>query len=202
MENLKIEQLIKLDSPALTAIIDCWKDYDKSTVIISIAELKHRDYEIKKNISSKMENFYKNYKIDDYDDVLNEILTVNGYKSYFEYRKNTISSIKKENNKSFIIASPDKILSAGKSLKIVVYSSITLMLCIIIGIFILFNTNSSKTLKNTYIFIGLISFVLNIVTLASIYNAGDSLENSVKINTNQNDLENDLESNNSKTPSF
>lgn len=200
MENLRMEQLIKLDGPALIAIIDCWKDYDKTTVIISITELKHRNYKINKNILNKLENFYKNYKIDDYNDVLNEILIDKGCKSYVDYRKNIVEFIKKDKKEFFIIGSPNKILSAGKSLKMVVYSSLTIMTCVIIGILIIFNTNSTKTLKNTYIFIGIASFILNIIILASIYNAGDNLENSVKIN--QNDVDNDLENNESKTPSF
>jgi hypothetical protein len=183
MENLRIEQLIKLDSPTLTSVIDNWKDYDKTKVIISIIELKFRSYELNKNILNKLENFCKNYDINDLDNETIKIIRDNGFADYLEYRKNIIEINNKSESEFYIIESPNKILKAGKSLKIVVYSYMILMACSITGILIVINTNNAETIRNTYITIGFVSFLLNIIILVSLFEAGDNLENSVKINS-------------------
>ena len=172
-----------MDSPTLTSVIDNWKDYDKTKVIISIIELKFRSYELNKNILNKLENFCKNYDINDLDNETIKIIRDNGFADYLEYRKNIIEINNKSESEFYIIESPNKILKAGKSLKIVVYSYMILMACSITGILIVINTNNAETIRNTYITIGFVSFLLNIIILVSLFEAGDNLENSVKINS-------------------
>ncbi len=202
MENLRTEELIKLDSPALTAIIDCWKDYNKNNIIITIVELKHRNYELNKNLLNKVENFLNHNNIEDFENELSKIITDKGFSNYTEYRKKIISDLNNYKNKFYEIKSPEKISSAGKSLKIMFYCSSILILCFFIGLLVVFNTNSAKTLKNTYIFIGFASVILNIIILVSLYNAGDNLENSVKISDKEVSSEENKINPEQKKPSF
>ena len=214
MKNLKIEELIKYDTPALTSIIEYWKDYETETVLLSIAELNRREYKLPENILKKQNLFFNNNNISNLEETLKIYFKekgVNSYKEYFNnkfpnlnYKIKNNGGIRTASNKNieYIISNPTNISSAGKSLKAIVYSSLILMGCFFIGLLIAFNTNNTKTLRNIYVFIGFASIILNIIILVSLYNAGDSLENSVKINPNQVDVDNDLENNEPKTPSF
>ena len=74
--------------------------------------------------------------------------------------------------------------------------------CFFIGLLVAFNTSSAKTLKNTYILIGFASIILNIIILVSLYNAGDNLENSVKISDKEENLEENKINSEQKKPSF
>ena len=214
MKNLKIEELIKYDTPALTSIIEYWKDYETETVLLSFAELNRREYKLPDNILKKQNLFFNNNNISNLEETLKIYFKekgVNSYKEYFNnkfpnlnYKIKNNGGIRTASNKNieYIISNPTNISSAGKSLKAIVYSSLILMGCFFIGLLIAFNTNNTKTLRNIYVFIGFASIILNIIILVSLYNAGDSLENSVKINPNQVDVDNDLENNEPKTPSF
>jgi hypothetical protein len=68
--------------------------------------------------------------------------------------------------------------AAGKSLKNIVYTAILLILCATVGIFISFTSSDLETKKNTYIFLGIVSLICNLLILSSLYSAGDHLENS------------------------
>ena len=68
--------------------------------------------------------------------------------------------------------------AAGKSLKNIVYTAIILILCATVGIFISVNSSDLETIKNTYIFLGIVSLICNLLILSSLYSAGDHLENS------------------------
>jgi hypothetical protein len=214
MKKLKIEELIKYDAFALTSIIEYWKDYETETVLLSIAELNRREYKLPENILKKQNLFFNNNNISNLEETLKiyfEEKGVNSYKEYFNnkfpnlnYKTKNNGGIRtnSNNNIEYIIANPTNISSAGKSLKAIVYSSLILMGCFFIGLLVAFNTSSAKTLKNTYILIGFASIILNIIILVSLYNAGDNLENSVKISDKEENLEENKINSEQKKPSF
>ena len=57
MKSKSLREVVLTDSPALTAVISYWKEYDKDSVILSFLELKRRNYEIKGNIEKKLTDF-------------------------------------------------------------------------------------------------------------------------------------------------
>lgn len=85
---------------------------------------------------------------------------------------------KVEINSSDIFLKSSGINAAGKSLKNIVYIAIILILSTTIGIFISISSRDLDTIKNTYIFIGIVSLICNILILYTLYIAGDHLENS------------------------
>jgi hypothetical protein len=68
--------------------------------------------------------------------------------------------------------------SAGTSLKNIVYAAILLIFFTTIGIFISVSSTDPETIKNTYLFLGVVSLICNISILYNLYSAGDHLENS------------------------
>ena len=68
--------------------------------------------------------------------------------------------------------------AAGKSLKNIVYAAILLILFTTIGIFFSVSSKDPETIKNTYLFLGIVSLIFNISILYNLYSAGDHLENS------------------------
>ncbi|MBP6038727.1 MAG: hypothetical protein KA523_00855 [Flavobacterium sp.] len=201
MKNLKIEELIKYDTPALTSIIEYWKDYETETVLLSFAELNRREYKFNEKLIIFQNEFCNNRNIETIENGLNLFLYSKGYNLYIDYYQESIKPIQKNNSK-FILTYPEKIQEAGKSLKAIVTTTLFLIVCLVIGFFIIYNAKSIDTLKNTYIFIGIATLILNIIILINLFYAGDSLENSVKINPNQDDMDCFLEDNEPKTPSF
>ena len=89
-----------------------------------------------------------------------------------------LSDILSEINSSDNSLEISGINAAGKSLKNIVYTAIILILCATVGIFISVNSSDLETIKNTYIFLGIVSLICNLLILSSLYSAGDHLENS------------------------
>ena len=81
-------------------------------------------------------------------------------------------------NSSNISLKKSGISAAGKSLKNIVYAAILLILFTAIGIFISVSSKDPETIKNSYLFLGIVSLICNISILYSLYLAGDHLENS------------------------
>ena len=81
-------------------------------------------------------------------------------------------------NSSNITLKKSGINAAGKSLKNIVYAAILLILFTTIGIVISVSSKDPETIKNTYLFLGIVSLIFNISILYSLYLAGDHLENS------------------------
>jgi hypothetical protein len=81
-------------------------------------------------------------------------------------------------NSSNITLQTSGINAAGKSLKNIVYAAVLLILFTTIGIFVSVTSKDPETIKNTYIFLGVISLICNTSILISLYSAGDHLENS------------------------
>jgi hypothetical protein len=201
MKNLKIEELIKYDTPALTSIIEYWKDYETETILLSIAELNRRNYNFNEKLIIFQNDFCNKRNIETIENGLNLFLNSKGFNLYTDYYQECIKPIN-ENNSNFILAYPEKIQDAGKSIKAIVKTTLFLIVCLVVGFFVIYNAKSIDTLKNTYVFIGIATLILNIIILINLFYAGDSLENSVKINPNQDDMDSFLEDNKPKIPSF
>ncbi len=80
----------------------------------------------------------------------------------------------------------EKINKAGRAIKSIVYISVLMFCFLIIGLIIIFNSIDINIIKSTYIGLGLIFLILNLLILIRIYEAGDNLEN---VKTNQQDIE-------------
>jgi len=83
-----------------------------------------------------------------------------------------------------LVINPINIIVAGKSLKRVVYVVAIMIVCIVIGWIVTSGLKNMDTIKNTYMILGLVGLVCNVIILIQIYSAGDNLENSVS-NNNQ-----------------
>ena len=59
----------------------------------------------------------------------------------------------------------EKIVQAGKAIKAIFTTVLLLIFCFAIGILVATNSTDSDTIKNTYILIGILSLILNIVVL-------------------------------------
>lgn len=65
--------------PEITAIIDYWKDFDRETIIVAFYELKYRDFNLDKKLTSRIDEFCFFYKLSDIE---------KGYESFYKIRKN------------------------------------------------------------------------------------------------------------------
>jgi hypothetical protein len=98
-----------------------------------------------------------------------------------------------------------KIIQAGKAIKAIFTAVLSLIICFIIGVLVVTNSTDLDTIKNTYIFIGILGLILNIFVLYNLYEAGDNL---VNVNllpkgvANYNSIIADLNVNNSRTGKF
>lgn len=181
MKNITIEELKNYNNPRLTTVIENWEDYNSESVLLAFAELGRRGYQI--DTSDDILKFKR---------CLSEYLIEKGVKSYEDFLNENFPKLILDKNKKLIgnksvlrIDNPKYIASAGKSLKIVVYSFLLLIACSFIGLFIIINTHDTETQKNLYVFLGFTSFILNIVILVSLHNAGDNLEKAVVINSSE-----------------
>lgn len=71
--NLLRNELNK-DTPALTHVINYWRDFNPNVVIIAYTELKRRDYSIGDKLESKINKLCETYNIPDIDKLINEKL--------------------------------------------------------------------------------------------------------------------------------
>lgn len=85
MEILTHKQIIYLDSLALTAVIDFWKDYDPKSVLLAYAELKRRNYAIPERLLKRQSEFCTKNNYNNIDTFLNTYLEEIGYNTYEEY---------------------------------------------------------------------------------------------------------------------
>ena len=85
MKSKSINEIVSLDSLAITAIISYWKDYDKTTVIISYLELQRRKFILDSSVEKKLNEFCRKQNgsleelINEYkngEDINSEIQTV------------------------------------------------------------------------------------------------------------------------------
>ena len=185
MKTRNINEIHRTDSLSLTSIIEYWKDYDTNSVILAYAELKRRNYPVQKMLQKKQIQICDKNNVANFEDLINLFLKENQLNSYEEFIENEIVSI--QNAKSsekilkikYAVNDPSNIILAGKAIKNVVYTTLILITIAVIAFLIVSSSTDIKTIKNTYISIGLLSLICNIIIMFQLYSAGDSLEKSV-----------------------
>ncbi len=80
-------QAIKnLDTPALTSMIEYWKDYESNDVLIAYAELNYRNYEnLNIKFKKKLKEFSSKFNHSDINSFLTAFLLVNDCNNYEEF---------------------------------------------------------------------------------------------------------------------
>ena len=185
-----------MDSLALTSVLDYWKDYDPTSVLLAYGELKRRDYGIPESLSKKQNQFCEKYSAPNIEDFLNTSMKEIGFNSYEEYfykefperalteaqrkekEEKKIEEKELKNNSSAI--NPSNIVSAGKALKSVVSVTLLMIVIAVIGIFIAGSSEDLQTIQNTNAFVGVSILLCNIIILFQLYSAGDNLVKSTE----------------------
>ncbi|MSP70358.1 MAG: hypothetical protein EXR20_08805, partial [Bacteroidetes bacterium] len=142
-----------MDSIALTAIIDYWNDYDTNSVILAYAELKRRNFSVPESLQKKQIQFCDKNNVSNIEDLLNLFLKENQFNSFEELDAQKALKIKNG------VIDPSNIISAGKAIKNVVYATLIMITIAVISFLIVSSSRDMGTIKNTYIFIGLLSLV-------------------------------------------
>lgn len=57
MKVTSLQEISKMDSFALTSVLDYWKDYEPKSVLLAYAELKRRNYSIPSSLLNKQVQF-------------------------------------------------------------------------------------------------------------------------------------------------
>lgn len=182
MQNIKFNELIKQDSESLNKIIANYNDNNFNRVIVAIAELKSREYNINEYSIEKINEFIKENKFETFEEALTIFLKSNDKTNYNEFKKSNYDYKKYyEKEANYIITKPEFIISAGKSIKNAVLTSIALIACLIIGYFILkdYAKNDLEKIETIYKLMGFIIFTCYIIILICLQYAGDSLEKCV-----------------------
>ena len=95
MKLLTLEEVSKMDSLALTAVIDYWKDYEPKSVILSFAELKKRNFNIPERLLKKQNEFCIKYNYVNMEVCLFTYVKELGFNSYEEYSDKEQVTVKK-----------------------------------------------------------------------------------------------------------
>lgn len=95
MRKFTLVEITKTDTPALTSIINYWKDYDTNSVLLAYAELKRRNYSFDEQLVKQINNFNTSKSDLDIDTLLSSALKNIGYDSYSECYEKEIASRKK-----------------------------------------------------------------------------------------------------------
>lgn len=123
-----------MDSPALTAVIDYWKDYDPKPVLLAYAELKKRNYAIPERLLKRENEFCAKHNYNNIDTFLNAYLKENGYDSYEEYFDKEVTLQKKAAAENILINSDQSSNSYDKYPALRTISGIYKVFAWIIGI--------------------------------------------------------------------
>lgn len=95
MKKRNLKEITQIDSLALTAIIDYWKDYEPNTVLLAYAELTRRNYPIESKLIKRLGEFCQRNNGTDIDSLLTAALKEIGYNSYQECYEKEIGAMKK-----------------------------------------------------------------------------------------------------------
>lgn len=134
MKILTLKQISNMDSPALTAVIDYWKDYDPKPVLLAYAELKKRNYAIPERLLKRENEFCAKHNYNNIDTFLNAYLKENGYDSYEEYFDKEVTLQKKAAAENILINSDQSSNSYDKYPALRTISGIYKVFAWIIGI--------------------------------------------------------------------
>jgi hypothetical protein len=187
MKTKNIDEIARMDSYALTAIIDYWKEFDTFSVLIAYGELKRRNFNIPVRLIKTMEDFCKINNSLSFDDLLIAYLKEYNCENYDQYfhnkfpKKDIIFDQSDENTENKYIINTSNIVAAGRGIKSVVYVIIVLISISLFGLVFAAKANDSNSLVGIYLFMGITSFLCNIIILVLVYNVGDKLEHSIKI---------------------
>lgn len=156
----------------LTTVIDFWKNYEPSTVLLAYAELKRRKYELNEILSYRITEFCANNNYDNIDSFLSAGLKTIGYDTYDQYYHKEIYTAKHD---AVELATGEQAVSTDRHdvekkypalriisnlYKIFAYLTIILTLFIAFGVY-----RSIPTLFLTSIFTG-VFFVLGLFAAA------------------------------------
>lgn len=108
---------------------------------------------------------------------VDHILSDDFIKELETFEKQKIEVDKNKNNKSNIVINPNNIVAAGKAIKSVVYSILTMIISTLIELVIVNTSPDINVIKNTHIILGVVCFICSIIILMQLYTAGDDLEN-------------------------
>ena len=185
-KRININEILRKDSLALTAIIEYWKENNTESVILAYAELNRRNFPIPNRTQIKLNHFCdKNFA--SIEILLNSFLKEKQFNSYEEFVKqfNTYDEfeIEKSAEKTIKIKKeviePSNIISAGIAIKNVVYAISMMIVILVIATLSAINSKNPDTIQIIYTLVGIASIVFNIYALTQLYSAGDKLENSV-----------------------
>jgi hypothetical protein len=95
MKKRNLKEISQTDTFALTSIIDYWKDYEPSTVLLAYAELKRRNYSLDRGLIKRINEFCTKNNSADVETLLSAALKDIGYNSYDECYEKEIDAMKK-----------------------------------------------------------------------------------------------------------
>jgi hypothetical protein len=95
MKKRNLKEISQTDTLALTSIIDYWKDYEPSTVLLAYAELKRRNYSLDSRLIKRLNEFCTKNNSADVETLLSAALKDIGYNSYDECYEKEIGAMKK-----------------------------------------------------------------------------------------------------------
>lgn len=191
MKVTPLQEISKMDSFALTSVLDYWKDYEPKSVLLAYAELKRRNYSIPSSLLNKQVQFSERNNGQNIEHLLGVTMKEMGFNSYDEYfykefPKKALTEeqrkveVEKESKLDSGVINQNNILSAGRAIKSVV-SLIVVMFVFTVFAAIIANTSRDvNTIKYAYIFIALLSLICSTIILVKLYSAGDNLVKSVK----------------------
>jgi hypothetical protein len=155
-QSKTLNDIQKMDSLALTGIINYWKNYSIETPMLAIEELKKREYNIAEDLQRRI------------DDYMNK-------NDLTEIEKSKITSQSEEGKSNL-----NNIRNSGRAIKNIVWVIVGMFLVSLVLIFIVMNLTDYTIIKVIY---GIFSFVIlvgNVIIMYLLYQAGDYLENSIE----------------------
>lgn len=146
MKSKSINEIVSLDSLALTAIITYWKDYDKNTVLISYLELKRRNFNLDSSIEKKLDLFSQKQG-KSIDELLNDYKSGDDFLSHTEFYNDREIRLKSEKENREKITEPNHENVRKKSILTPLNICLFLGLCIGCYLPIKYLIQSSDTVK-------------------------------------------------------
>lgn len=91
MESRTIIEISRMDSLALTAILDNWKEFEPKMVLWAYAELKRRNYSFPERLQERKSEFCAKFHKATIDLFLSDYVYESGYSTYEQYLNHEIS---------------------------------------------------------------------------------------------------------------
>jgi hypothetical protein len=94
----------------------------------------------------------------------------------FEFKERSIVDLFSSNS----FKEPIPLSDSCKAIKSVVYVTLIMILSAVFAFMIVSSSKDIDTIKNTYVFMGILSLICNIIILIQLFTAGDNLVKSVE----------------------